>query len=283
MIDSRPLSPPAGNPVPMPVPVPPGACGEDSSVPIRMTVGMCDGCSNLPFEKLLSVTAVLRIPDASGAGSSASRPRLTGVETTLAFGRPTVFHSGSSSKLPITSACNPNEVTVVQLRRVFWAQEVSSMLSANIMSSSVKICLLVWTPRWLARAMLAQRKKAAFSRGLLELSGHWRCPVLLLRRVGRLGRRGLRSSCASRGPRSRGLCCPRRRRSGHPRLHVVGVDDCFGNVDGFTPPQHIALRPGFGRVHDDSEAVVLRVLHDHGSHLLQHAARDLLLLVAKVF
>jgi hypothetical protein len=36
-------------------------------------------------------------------------------------------------------------------------------------SSSVEICLLLWTPQVLARARYTQRKKAAFSRGLLEL------------------------------------------------------------------------------------------------------------------
>jgi hypothetical protein len=57
---------------------------------------------------------------------------------------------------------------------------VSSNLSSNMASSSVKSWLLVWTPGRLTRAMEAQRKKAAFSRGLLEPFGHHRCPVRLI-------------------------------------------------------------------------------------------------------
>src|SRR5438477_2265727 len=60
---------------------------------------------------------------------------LTGVETVRANGRPTVFSNGTISSSPITTACNPNEVNVVQLLRVRWAHDVSSMLSANMVSS----------------------------------------------------------------------------------------------------------------------------------------------------
>src|SRR5215467_7973460 len=75
------------------------------------------------------------------------------------------------------TACSPNEVSVVQLRRPRSAQEISSMLSANMASSSVNSLLLLWTPVLIAIALSAQEKKAAQSRGLLELPGHSRCPL----------------------------------------------------------------------------------------------------------
>ncbi|HEX6820806.1 MAG TPA: hypothetical protein VF123_02025 [Candidatus Sulfotelmatobacter sp.] len=43
------------------------------------------------------------------------------------------------SKPASTAACNANEVRVVQLLRVRWAHDVSSMLSANMASSSVNL------------------------------------------------------------------------------------------------------------------------------------------------
>jgi hypothetical protein len=36
--------------------------------------------------------------------------------------------------------------------------------------------LLLWTPHWLGTERIPQKKKAALSRGLLELFGHLRCP-----------------------------------------------------------------------------------------------------------
>src|SRR5450631_465504 len=128
-----------------------------------------------------------------------------------------------------------------------------------------------------------EKNKAAFSRGLLELYGHHRCPVELLRRFGRLRRRRLRSPRTRSRPRSSWLCGPCGRWRRYARLHVVGVDDRFGDIGRLTPPEHIALRPGLGRIYNHAKAVLLRILHDHGSHLLQHAARDLLLLVAEFF
>ena len=64
-------------------------------------------------------------------------PRLIGVETVRADGKPTVFSTGNKSSRPMITACSPNDVSVVQLRRMRWAQEVSSMLSANIVSSNM--------------------------------------------------------------------------------------------------------------------------------------------------
>ena len=102
-----------------------------------------------------------------------------GVDNVRDVGTPTDFHSGNSNSRPITNACSPNEDSVIQLRRVRWAHEVSSMLSANmvcsnIVSSSVKsVC-------WYGHHELAadnptEKIKAAFSRGLLELSEQCRC------------------------------------------------------------------------------------------------------------
>src|SRR5450631_3109718 len=97
--------------------------------------------------------------------------------------------------------------------------------------------------------------------------------------LGRLGRRGLRGA----GRLGSSWLRSRRRWRGHTRLHVVRVHHCLGDVDRFSPPQHIALRPGLRGVDDHAEAVVLRILHDHGSHLLQDARGNLLILVPEVF
>src|ERR1700690_1619157 len=84
-------------------------------------------------------------------------------------GSPTVVSSGISSSNPTTTACTPNEVKVVQLRRVRWAHEVSSKLSAKIfsanifcsgmVSSSDRICLLLWTPQSPRFGGVAENKK----------------------------------------------------------------------------------------------------------------------------
>src|ERR1700751_4854199 len=72
-------------------------------------------------------------------------------------------------------------------------------------------------------------KKAAFSRGLLELFGHARCPLpLLLGRIARLWSGRLRR-CA-RGLRSRRFCGGRCCGSRNAGLHVVSVDDRLGDV-----------------------------------------------------
>ncbi len=112
-------------------------CGEGSSPPIRMTVGICPGCTNRTG-RTLDCGAEGPPPRGAGAVSTATRPKLIGVETVRAAGSPMVFHSGNNSRQPIIAACSPNDVKVVQLRRARWAQDVSSMLSANIVSSSVR-------------------------------------------------------------------------------------------------------------------------------------------------
>src|SRR5271167_401615 len=101
----------------------------------------------------------------------------------------------------------------------------------------------------------------------------------LFRWLGRLGRRRLRGTSWLRSSR----LWRRRRRSGYARLHVVGVHHCLGDVDRFSPPQHVALWPRLRGVDDHAEPVVLRILHDHGSHLLQDARGNLLVLVPEVF
>jgi hypothetical protein len=122
---------------PRPVPGPLVGCGDGSSPPIRMTGGMREGCINLTGG-VLDRGACAPPLRGAGAVSTAIRPKLMGVETVRAAGRPMVFHSGNNSRPPMITACSPNDVNVVQLRRARWAQDVSSILSANIVSSSVK-------------------------------------------------------------------------------------------------------------------------------------------------
>jgi hypothetical protein len=88
----------------------------------------------------LTLVELLRMPTAGvrGAdsiGSELRRPRVIGVDTVRAGGKPTVSNAGNKSKSPMATASIPNEVKVVQLRRVRWAHEVSNKLSSNIASS----------------------------------------------------------------------------------------------------------------------------------------------------
>src|SRR5579864_1417673 len=220
--------------------------------------------------------------------SAGGAPQETGVGRTRTDGRPTVFHSGTRSRTPITSVCRPNEVKVVQLRRVRCPQEFSSMLPANIVSSdmvssSCEICLLVWTPQILSRRVVWKKKRPRFHAAcgnFLNAKGVER--LLFWTRLGRLRRRGLRG----RRFRSRRLWRGAGSRCGwsrNARLHVVSVDHCLGDVHRLAPPQHVALRPRLGSVHDDSEAIVFGILHNHRSHLLQNAAGDFLVLIPEVF
>ena len=75
-------------------------------------------------------------------------------------GSPTVVQSGNHQQaLRAPAACNPNEVSVVQLRRVRWAHDVSSMLSANMVSSSVKSVCCYGHQRTALTVALCQNKK----------------------------------------------------------------------------------------------------------------------------
>jgi hypothetical protein len=118
---------------------------------IKIVSGIFPGATNRGASELLVATEDPPVRGV-GAGSGAGRPALIGVETVLAAdGSPAVFNSGKSSSKAMTSACSPNEVSVVQLRLARCAHEVSNILSANIaslnmVSSQREICLLLWTP-----------------------------------------------------------------------------------------------------------------------------------------
>jgi hypothetical protein len=108
------------------------------------------------------VTPRLRPPCGCGAGPGSLLPNVIGVETVVRpEGNPTVVSSGISNSSPTIIACSPNDVSVIQLRRPRSAQEVSSKLSANMVSSSVNSCLLLWTPRIEMQAPRPQKIKAA--------------------------------------------------------------------------------------------------------------------------
>src|SRR5579863_2711230 len=112
--------------------------GVGSSLEFEICLKVCVRGSTIGCAEAIGVTAFL--PEAGrAAGSGLEGPALMGVEMVLlSEGSPTVCHKGNSSSNPMTTACSPNEVNVVQLRRVRWAHEVSSMLSANMMSSCLK-------------------------------------------------------------------------------------------------------------------------------------------------
>ena len=116
---------------------PPGGCAEGSSATMAMSVGTCPGATSLGLARLLWAAEGEAARGVAASGCTARRPRLIGVETTRADGRPTVFNTGNKSSRPMITACSPNDVSVVQLRRMRWTQEVSSMLSANILSSNM--------------------------------------------------------------------------------------------------------------------------------------------------
>src|SRR5438270_5535860 len=103
---------------------------DEESGPLLMIGGTRDGCIIAPGRRFEIICAALWVRE-SCRGSALRRPRITGVETVLAKGKPTVFHKGNNSRHPITSTCTPNDVKVVQLRRARCAHEVSSMLSAR--------------------------------------------------------------------------------------------------------------------------------------------------------
>jgi hypothetical protein len=73
----------------------------------------------------------------TGGAAGGGAPHDTGVGRTRLEGSLTVFSSGNSKIRPMTSDCSPNEVSVVQFRRVLRADELSSKLSANIVSSGM--------------------------------------------------------------------------------------------------------------------------------------------------
>src|SRR6266404_378469 len=89
--------------------------------------------------RLLCTTVVGRSCWAIGGGPGGTVIEI-GVAKGLMKGNATGRINGSKSNNPTTNTCSPNEVSVIQLRRERWAYEVSSMLSANMVSSLVKSC-----------------------------------------------------------------------------------------------------------------------------------------------
>lgn len=70
-------------------------------------------------------------------GSPGGDAKDTGGESGRNWGSPDLGISGSSNRNAAAVACTPNEVSVIPPRRQRWAQEVSSILSANMVSSRV--------------------------------------------------------------------------------------------------------------------------------------------------
>src|SRR5436309_14008283 len=109
-------------------------------------------------------------------GGGGAAHEMGGCRTRLS-GSPTVVMSEIVSKPPSTAACNAKEVRVVQLLCVRWAHDVSKMLSANMVSSSVNAACCYGHHQARFECLLRKEKKAAFSRGLLELFRHARCRI----------------------------------------------------------------------------------------------------------
>src|SRR5579864_3386788 len=131
------------------------------SFPFEIPCGIRVGSIMRPMDGTIATPRV-RPPCGCGAGPGSLLPKVIGVETVVRpEGSPTVVNSGISNSSPTITACSPNDVSVIQLRRPRSAQEVSSKLSANMMSSSVNSCLLLWTPREEMLAQRAQKIKAA--------------------------------------------------------------------------------------------------------------------------
>jgi hypothetical protein len=60
---------------------------------------------------------------------------MTGVVSGFKNGNATGRSNGINNKIPVITACNPKELSVVQLRRERCAHELSKRLSANMVSS----------------------------------------------------------------------------------------------------------------------------------------------------
>src|SRR6267154_1792413 len=94
-----------------------------------------------PWDRLLSAgRSVIR--DCALGGTPGGGASITGVARGFRNGRAIGWTSGIKSKIAVTIACRVNEVSVVQLRRVCSAHEVSSVLFANMVSSCVERCSL---------------------------------------------------------------------------------------------------------------------------------------------
>jgi hypothetical protein len=173
----------------------PVVCVVSSSAVVAMVVGIRPGATNLTLSEFVCMTLADPVRGA-GAGRTAMSLPLIGVDIVRAAGSPTVLSRGKRSSIPIITACSPNEVIVVQLRRVRCAQEVSSMLSANMLSvniepssvaslnmasSSVKSCCWYGHRKPTRGRRMCKKKGRARARPagiLVELSRHRRCPVI---------------------------------------------------------------------------------------------------------
>jgi hypothetical protein len=110
------------------------------------------------------IIRIPRLPEVCtrGEGPGSLLPKVIGVETVVRpDGSPTVVSSGISSSSPMITACSPNDVSVIQLRRPRSAQEVSRKLSANMASLQREVCLLLWTPQDETSPLPGQKIKAA--------------------------------------------------------------------------------------------------------------------------
>jgi hypothetical protein len=74
-----------------------------------------------------------------GRKGEGGAPQEMGGCSTRLSGSPAVFHTEINSNTTMSITCNPNDVKVVQLLCVRWAQDVSNILSANMGSSSENV------------------------------------------------------------------------------------------------------------------------------------------------
>src|SRR5436305_8762261 len=96
-------------------------------------------------------------------GGGGAPQEMGGCRTRLS-GSPTVVMSEIVSKPPSTAACNANEVRVVQLLWVRWAHDVSIMLFANMVSSSVNLLAAMDTTKLVSSAYFQRKKGRVFTR-----------------------------------------------------------------------------------------------------------------------
>jgi hypothetical protein len=104
------------------------------------------------------------------SGGGGAPHEMGGCRTRLS-GSPTVVMSEIVSKPPSTAACNANEVRVVQLLCVRWAHDVSNMLSANMVSSSVNLLAAMDTTKLASSACFQRKKRPRFHAARWNFSG----------------------------------------------------------------------------------------------------------------
>ena len=98
-------------------------------------------------------------------------PQEMGGCRTRLSGSPTVVMSEIVSKPPSTAACNAKEVRVVQLLCVRWAHDVSKMLSANMVSSSVNAACCYGHHQARFECLLPKKKRPRFHAACWNFSG----------------------------------------------------------------------------------------------------------------